>query len=79
VTLLDPAGAAIGPATTVPTSAQTVRIDRGGFGVEIRLERPAKVLLGANNTVLVQIAEEGPKPTPAKEVALRYKLVPFDG
>jgi len=77
VTLLDAAGAALGAATTTPRVAQTVRIDRGGFGVEIRLDQPAKVLLGANNTVMVQIVEEGPKPTPAKDVALKYRLVPF--
>ncbi len=48
VTLLDAAGASLGPATATPTAAQNVRIDRGGFGVEIRLELPAKVLLGTN-------------------------------
>ncbi len=52
MTLLDAAGASLGPATVTPTAAQNVRIDRGGFGVEIRLERPAKVLLGTNSAVV---------------------------
>ncbi len=63
--------------TTEPVSTQKIRIDRGGFGVEIQLEKPMKVLLGANRTVLIQITAEGPKPTPAKNVALKYRLVPF--
>ena len=29
------------------------------------------------DAVMVQIVEEGPKPTPAEEVALKYTLVPF--
>lgn len=77
VTLLDNANAPIGPATTTPTEARVVRIDRGGFGVEIRLANPLKVLLGANDTVMIQIAAESAKPTKAEDIALQYRLVPF--
>ena len=58
-------------------TAQRVRIDRGGFGVEIQLEKPMTVRLGENHTVLVELVAPGAKPTPAGNVGLRYKLVPF--
>jgi len=77
VTLLNAAGAAIGPATDNLAEAQGIRIDRGGFGVVIKLEKPAKVKLGANNTVMVQVVEPQEKPTPAAQVALKYTLAPF--
>jgi hypothetical protein len=35
------------------------------------------VMLGENATVMVQIAADGPKPTPAANVGLKYRLVPF--
>ena len=67
----------LGDLTATPTEAKTIRIDRGGFGVEIQLEAPAIVQLGANHTVMVQIVAEGEEPTPAADVALKYRLVPF--
>lgn len=79
VTLLGAGGESLGPASSEPAEAHAIRIDRGGFGVEIQLASPAKVLLGANHTVMVQLVEEGEKPTPAGEVALAYRLVPFGG
>ena len=59
-----------------------VRIDRGGFGVEIKLDKPRLVKLGAADTVMIQVVAPVPaggKPVPAEQVALRYKLVPFGG
>jgi hypothetical protein len=64
-------------ATTSPTLAQTIRIDRGGFGVTIRLDQPRKVVLGANATVMIQLVEPGDKSTPAAAVSLKYRLEPF--
>jgi hypothetical protein len=77
VTLADAAGKSLGAATTTPAESQVIRIDQGGYGVEIRLEKPLPVLLGASNTVLIQLATEGKKPTPAAEVHLKYQLRPF--
>lgn len=77
VTLIDAEGKTIGPATTTLTAAKTIRIDRGGFGVEVRLEKPTKVMLGGRNNLLVQIVEEAAKPTPAGEVGIKYLLAPF--
>lgn len=77
VTLADAAGKDLGAATTNAVAAQTIRIDRGGFGVTLRLDQPRNVLRGANNTVLIELAAEGPKPTPASKVALTYRLEPF--
>jgi hypothetical protein len=77
VTLLDRDGKALGPVTTTPTEAAAIHIDRGGFGVDVQLEKPTKVLLGGNSNLLIQIVEEGPKPTPANQVAIKYALVPF--
>lgn len=56
-----------------------VRIDRGGFGVEIQFDKPQTVKLGQNNTVLIELVKLGPKPTPADKIGIKYKLVPFGG
>lgn len=77
VTLIDAAGMTIGEAKKEPTVAQKIRIDRGGFGVEVQLEKPLPVQLGEKETVLIQLAVEGPKPTPAADVRAKYRLVPF--
>lgn len=63
--------------TAKGATSKSVRIDRGGFGVDIQLDKPMLVKLGENNTVLIQLAEAGPKPTPADKVGLKYRLVPF--
>ena len=68
VTLLGADGKDLGPITTTPTEAKTIRIDRGGFGVEVRLESPLKVLLGGNSNVLIQIVEE-PKLAPGQQIS----------
>lgn len=54
--------------------AQSITIDRGGFGVRIELDEPRPVLRGVNNTVLIQLAD---KATPAGKISLNYRLVPF--
>jgi hypothetical protein len=77
VTLLDNAGKELGPITAEPTQAQRIRIDRGGFGVEIQLEKPLKVRRGATDTVMIEIIDPGAKPAPASKVELKYRLVPF--
>ena len=63
--------------TTEVISAKTIRIDRGGFGVDVVFEQPVSVKLGQNNALLIMIVEPAPKPTPADRVGLKYKLVPF--
>ena len=85
VTLLDAAGKGLGDLDATPREGGTVVIDRGGYGVRIELEKPAPVMRGTNDTVMIQaIVPSAPGPRdPAKEppnagsVALRYKLVPF--
>ena len=56
--------------------AAGVLIDRGGYGVVIELDKPRAVSRGQNDTVLVQVVG---KKTAASEVALRYRLLPFQG
>lgn len=68
--------------TEAGVTTPSVRIDRGGFGVEIRLDQPRLVKLGAGNTVMIQVVAPVPangKPAAADKVALTYKLVPFGG
>jgi hypothetical protein len=62
---------------TEGSTTQKVRIDRGGFGVDIQLERPMLVKLGQNHTILIQLVDPAPKATPADKVGVKYKLVPF--
>ncbi len=64
--------------TAQETQIQKIRIDRGGFGVDVVLEKPALVKLGANNTVMILVArQEADKPVAADQVGVKYKLVPF--
>ncbi|MCX5658306.1 MAG: hypothetical protein NTW19_01120 [Planctomycetota bacterium] len=68
--------------TITPAGALTpsIRIDRGGFGVEIQIDQPRLVKLGENSTVMIQVIDPAPaggKSVPAEKVAIRYKLVPF--
>jgi hypothetical protein len=65
----------LGPLTKEPTLASSVVIDRGGFGVRVILDQPRHVLVGANSTVLIRLVDPA---APTKEVALSYRLVPFD-
>jgi hypothetical protein len=66
--------------TEAGTTTDTVRLDRGGFGVEIRLDKPRLVKRGKGNTVMIQVVAPVPvggTPVPAGEVGMRYTLVPF--
>lgn len=63
--------------TTEPVTTQKVRIDRGGFGVEIQMDYPMPVKLGANSTILILLVEPAPKPMPTRRIGLEYRLVPF--
>lgn len=54
-----------------------VRIERGGYGVDIKLAEPRGVVLGANKTVMISIVPRGEKVVPAADVTLKYRLVPF--
>ncbi len=66
--------------TATGTSTTAVRIDRGGFGVEIRLHEARFVKRGPADSVMIQVVAPVPaggKPVPADQVALNYKLVPF--
>lgn len=74
VTALDAAGKDLKPLGTEAIEAAGIRIDRGGFGVNILLDKPRPVLRGANAVVLIRLAD---KVTPAKNVALSYRIVPF--
>lgn len=75
VTAEDAQGKALGP---VPADrsllARRVRIDRGGFGVIIELDRDRPVRLGPNHTLWIVLAEQ---PTEPEKIALTYRLIPF--
>lgn len=76
VTLAD--GSAV---TAAGASSASVRIDRGGFGVEIKFDQPRVVKLGAN-TVMIQVVAPVPaggKPVEAEKVTMKYNIVPFGG
>jgi hypothetical protein len=74
VTALAADGTPIGALSRDLQLAKTVVVDRGGFGVRIELEQPAKVCRGETNTVLIQMVDT---PTPASKIGLTYRLVPF--
>jgi hypothetical protein len=65
----------VGSLAKEPVLADRVVIDRGGFGVRIFLDQARPVLSGPNQTVLVRLVD---RPTPPKEVALSYRLAPFE-
>ena len=75
VTLLNK-GKPIGPLTKDAVVADTIVIDRGGFGVRIELEQPHPVQRGQKDTVLITLIQA---PTPASKISLSYRLVPFAG
>lgn len=74
VAILDSAGNVVKPLGSEPAEAAALLIDRGGFGVRIYLDRPRSVQRGAKGVLLIRLAD---KVTPAKDVALSYRLVPF--
>ncbi len=65
--------------TAAGATTQRVRIDRGGFGVDILFEKAMPVKLGQNNTVLIQLTAPASKLTPAEKIGVTYKLLPFGG
>jgi len=62
--------------TAKGATTQRLRIDRGGFGIDVQLDKPLTVKLGQNSTILIQLVEPAVKPTPAGKIGLKYKLVP---
>jgi hypothetical protein len=62
-----------------PDGAATrrVRIDRGGFGVDIETEAAATFRLGRNHTVVLELLPPGSAPTPPGKIAATYRIVPF--
>ncbi len=77
VTLTGADGKDGGALTAEPRLASQVRIDRGGFGVDIRLDKPRNVQLGQERTVLIEIVGPSTNSVPAEQVTLSYTLVPF--
>lgn len=77
VTLKGEAGADLGAATTNLVSAAAIRIDRGGFGVEVQLEQSRPVRLGNKDTILIQVVGGSTNLTTAADIQLKYRLVPF--
>lgn len=67
------------PLTTTGAAVRRVRIDRGGFGIDIQFDKPTTVKRGQNQTILIQLIEPAAKPTPAAKVGVKYRLVPFGG
>lgn len=57
-----------------PVVVQSVKIDRAGYGVVIELETARPVLLGANNTLLIQLID---RPSIAGDIVMSYRIVPF--
>ena len=74
VVALDKEGKELKPLGTEAVEAAGILIDRGGFGARILLDKPRPVLRGLNNVIMIRLAD---KVTPAKEVALSYRIVPF--
>ncbi|MFP4026276.1 MAG: hypothetical protein ACLFWL_00605 [Candidatus Brocadiia bacterium] len=73
---VDAAGGEIADLTDEPTLAQGFLIDRHGYGARIELEKRTPLLLGKNDTVLIQLADQR---THADEIELTYRIVPFSG
>jgi hypothetical protein len=76
VTLIGAGGKDVGPAGPQPVEATAIRIDRGGYGVRIELEKPAPVSLGAGSTVLVRLTAQG-QVVAAADVSVVYRIVPY--
>ena len=77
VACADEAGKDLGKLADQPVDARRVRVDRGGYGVDIILDKTRPVQLGANGTVLIQLVSTAAKPVPASDVSLKYRLVPY--
>jgi hypothetical protein len=66
----------LGTLTDSPVEAAAVLVDRGGYGMLVELNVPRSVKRGDHDTILIQLADQL---TPADEVGLSYRLVPFAG
>jgi hypothetical protein len=66
----------LGALTEEKVEAAGVLVDRGGYGMLIELDTPRPVKRGSNDTILIQLAD---RLTPAGEVGIHYRLVPFAG
>ena len=77
VTLYDASGKSLG-ALAGAVMAKRIVVDRGKYGVVIDLETPLRVSKGVRQTIMVElVAAGGAAPTPAKDVALKYRLTPY--
>jgi hypothetical protein len=65
------------PLTAAGATTKRVRIDRGGFGVDIETAAPTTFRLGKSHTVLLELLPAGSPPTAPDQVAATYTLVPF--
>ena len=57
----------------------SARIDCGSYGVQVELDRPRRLKLGARrtrDTILIDPLD-GAQSRDTKEIARRYRLVPF--
>jgi len=79
VSAIDAGGNAIELTGEAIQEVARVRIDRGGFGVDIVFEEPRTVRRGANHAVMVELVarDESAAPTPVEGLLLQYRLVPF--
>lgn len=77
VTLFDGAGKELGVLDKNLTEAKRIHIDRGGFGVDVVLEKPMQVKLGDNHTALILLTDPNKDLTPADQIGVKYRLVPF--
>ena len=66
----------LGTLTEEKVEAAGVLVDRGGYGMLVELDMPRSVKRGNNDTILIQLAD---RLTPAGEVGMCYRLVPFVG
>ena len=76
VSLKDESGKDLGPIEKSSKEAKTITIDRGGFGARIELEKPLPISRGTNSTILIEIVDGI---TPASDVHLEYRIIPFGG
>ena len=66
----------LGTLTEEKVEAAGVLVDRGGYGMLVELDMPRPVKRGSNDTILIQLVG---RLTPAGEVGICYRLVPFVG
>lgn len=77
VTLFDTQGRDLGALGSHPVEAARLRIDCGGYGVDILLGKPLPVSRGGNHTVLIRLTPPDAPLTPANEIGLTYRIQPY--